>query len=71
MLDTQLLEKLEKVNFNVDIRNIHGIPSHLGRKIVRLDNLGRQDGDPLAIVGSRYSMNVSYIYFKIYFFKFL
>ena len=54
MLDTQLLEKLEKVNFNVDIRNIHGIPSHLGRKIVRLDNLGRQDGDPLAIVGSRY-----------------
>ena len=51
MLDTQLLEKLEKVNFNVDIRNIHGIPSHLGRKIVRLDNLGRQDGDPLAIVG--------------------
>ena len=54
MLDTQLLEKLEKVNFNVDIRNIHGIPAHLGRKIVRLDNLGRQDGDPLAIVGSRY-----------------
>jgi len=54
MLDTNLLEKLEKVNFNVDIRNIHGIPSHLGRKIVRLDNLGRQDGDPLAIVGSRY-----------------
>lgn len=54
MLDTQLLEKLEKVNFKVDIRNIHGIPSHLGRKIVRLDNLGRQDGDPLAIVGSRY-----------------
>ena len=54
MLDTQLLEKLEKVDFKVDIRNIHGIPSHLGRKIVRLDNLGRQDGDPLAIVGSRY-----------------
>ena len=53
MLDTQLLEKLEKVDFKVDIRNIHGIPSHLGRKIVRLDNLGRQDGDPLAIVGSR------------------
>ena len=54
MLDTKLLEKLEKVNFNVDIRNIHGIPSEMGRKIVRLDNLGRQDGDPLAIVGSRY-----------------
>ena len=31
MLDTQLLEKLEKVDFKVDIRNIHGIPSHLGR----------------------------------------
>ena len=54
MLDTQLLEKLEKVNFKVDIRNIHGIPSTLGRKIIRLDNLGRQEGDPLAIVGSRY-----------------
>mgnify|MGYP003151341964 CR=1 FL=1 len=54
MLDTKLLKKLDDINFNIDIRNIDGIPSEMGRKVVRLDNLGRQDGDPLAIVGSRY-----------------
>ena len=54
MLNTKLLEKLSDIDFKVDIRDIQGIPSDMGRKIVRLDNLGRQDGDPLAIVGSRY-----------------
>ncbi len=54
MLNTKLLEKLDDLDFSVDIRDIQGIPSEMGRKVVRLDNLGRQDGDPLAIVGSRY-----------------
>jgi len=54
MLDTKLLEKLNDIDFKIDIRNINGIPSEMGRKLVRLDNLGRQDGDPLAIIGSRY-----------------
>ena len=54
MLNTKLLEKLEDVSFKIDIRDIQGIPSEMGRKIVRLDNLGRQEGDPLSIVGSRY-----------------
>tara|TARA_R110002020_G_scaffold459931_1_gene678204 strand:- start:234 stop:1145 length:912 start_codon:yes stop_codon:yes gene_type:complete len=54
MLDTKLQEKLNQVNFKIDIRDIQGIPSEMGRKVVRLDNLGRQEGDPLGIVGSRY-----------------
>ena len=54
MLNTKLLEKLEDVSFKIDIRDIQGIPSEMGRKIVRLDNLGRQEGNPLGIVGARY-----------------
>lgn len=54
MLDTKLQEKLNEVSFKIDIRDIQGIPSDMGRKVVRLDNLGRQEGDPLGIVGSRY-----------------
>jgi len=54
MLDTKLQEKLNQVDFKIDIRDIQGIPSEMGRKVVRLDNLGRQEGDPLGIVGSRY-----------------
>ena len=54
MLNTKLLEKLSDIDFKVDIRDIQGIPSEMGRKVVRLDNLSRQDGDPLAIFGSRY-----------------
>ena len=54
MLNTKLLEKLSDIDFKVDIRDIQGIPSEMGIKVVRLDNLSRQDGDPLAIVGSRY-----------------
>jgi hypothetical protein len=54
MLDTKLQEKLNEVSFKIDIRDIQGIPNDMGRKVVRLDNLGRQEGDPLGIVGSRY-----------------
>ena len=54
MLDTKLQEALSEVEFKIDVRDIQGIPSHMGRKIVRLDQLGAQEGDPLAIVGSRY-----------------
>ena len=54
MLDTKLKEKLEIIDFKIDIRDIQGIPNDMGRKVVRLDNLGRQVGDPLGIVGSRY-----------------
>ena len=54
MLDTKLQKELDKINFNIDIRAIQGIPTEMGRKVVRLDNLGRQEGDPLGIVGSRY-----------------
>jgi hypothetical protein len=54
MLNTKLEEKLNEIDFKIDIRDIQGIPSNMGRKVVRLDNLGRQDGDPLGIVGSRY-----------------
>ena len=54
MLDTKIQEALQDVSFKIDVRDIQGIPSHMGRKIVRLDNLGAQEGDPLAIVGSRY-----------------
>jgi len=54
MLNTKLEEELKDIDFKIDIRDIQGIPSHMGRKVVRLDNLGRQDGDPLGIVGSRY-----------------
>ena len=44
MLNTKLEEKLKEIDFKIDIRDIHGIPSNMGRKVVRLDNLGRQDG---------------------------
>ena len=54
MLDTKLEEKLKAIDFKIDIRDIQGIPNDMGRKVVRLDNLGRQEGDPLGIVGSRY-----------------
>ena len=37
MLDTKIQEALEDVSFNIDIRDIHGIPSHMGRKVVRLN----------------------------------
>ena len=54
MLNTKLEEELSEIDFKIDIRDIQGIPSDMGRKVVRLDNLGRQEGDPLGIVGSRY-----------------
>ena len=54
MLDTKLQEALQDVSFEIDVRDIQGIPSHMGRKVVRLDQWGAQDGDPLGIVGSRY-----------------
>ena len=54
MLNTKLEEKLKAIDFKIDIRDIQGIPNDMGRKVVRLDNLGRQEGDPLGIVGSRY-----------------
>ena len=40
MLDTKLQDALQDVSFKIDVRDIQGIPSHMGRKIVRLDNLG-------------------------------
>ena len=54
MLDTKIQEALEDVSFNIDIRDIQGIPSHMGRKVVRLNQFGAQEGDPLGIVKSRY-----------------
>ena len=54
MLDTKMEEALQDVSFKIDVRDIQGIPSHMGRKVVRLNHYGQQEGDPLGIVGSRY-----------------
>jgi len=35
MLDTKMEEALQDVSFKIDVRDIQGIPSHMGRKVVR------------------------------------
>ena len=50
MLDTKLYEEqLEKINFQVNIEEIDGIPTDMAQKIVRTDT-----NQPLGIVKSKY-----------------
>tara|TARA_R100000781_G_scaffold105862_2_gene69718 strand:- start:820 stop:1818 length:999 start_codon:yes stop_codon:yes gene_type:complete len=50
MLDTKTYEKeLQKVNFPVEIQDIHDIPVEMARKIVRVDT-----NEPLGLVKSKY-----------------
>ena len=38
MLNTKLFEEeMEKINFSIDIQDIEGIPTEMGRKLVRTD----------------------------------
>lgn len=54
MLNTKLLEKLQKVNFPVEVQNIKGIPSDMARAVVRTDQASNDGHTVLGVVGSRY-----------------
>jgi hypothetical protein len=50
MLNTKLFEEeMEKINFSIDIQDIEGIPTEMGRKLVRTDT-----DTPLGIIKSKY-----------------
>ena len=54
MFDTKIAEKLNVINFPIEVQKIRGIPEEMARAVVRTDQVTNEGHSVLGVVGSRY-----------------